>query len=50
MRAQRNALREEWAKMDRPPLIALTGINAGLILVGNLGSKCGKQSTARAHL
>jgi adenylate cyclase len=39
MREQRNALREEWAKMGRPPLIARTGVNSGLMLVGNLGSK-----------
>jgi len=39
MREQRDALREAWAKMDRPPLIARTGINSGLMLVGNLGSK-----------
>jgi adenylate cyclase len=39
MREHRNALREEWAKLDRPPLIARTGINSGLMLVGNLGSK-----------
>jgi adenylate cyclase len=39
MREHRNALREEWAKLGRPPLIARTGINSGLMLVGNLGSK-----------
>jgi len=39
MREQRAALRAEWAKLDRPPLIARTGINSGLMLVGNLGSK-----------
>jgi adenylate cyclase len=39
MREHRAALREEWAKIGRPPLIARTGINSGLMLVGNLGSK-----------
>ena len=39
MREHRNALRTEWAKLGRPPLIARTGINSGLMLVGNLGSK-----------
>jgi adenylate cyclase len=39
MREQRAALRAEWAKVGRPPLIARTGINSGLMLVGNLGSK-----------
>lgn len=39
MRDHRAALREEWAKIGRPPLIARTGINSGRMLVGNLGSK-----------
>ena len=39
MQEQRKALSEEWAKVGRPPLIARTGINSGLMLVGNLGSK-----------
>jgi adenylate cyclase len=39
LREHRVALREEWAKLGRPPLIAGTGINSGLMLVGNLGSK-----------
>ena len=39
MRDHRKALREEWAKMGRPPLNARTGINSGLMLVGNLGSE-----------
>jgi adenylate cyclase len=39
MREHRKALREEWSKLGRPPLIARTGINSGLMLVGNLGSK-----------
>ena len=32
-------LAEEWAKIGRPPLTARTGINSGLMLVGNYGSK-----------
>jgi adenylate cyclase len=39
MREHRNALREEWAKMDRPLLLSRMGINSGLMLVGNLGSR-----------
>jgi adenylate cyclase len=39
MREHRNALRAEWAKLGRPPLITRTGINSGLMLVGNLGSQ-----------
>jgi adenylate cyclase len=39
MREHRNALREEWAKLGRPALSARIGINSGLMLVGNLGSK-----------
>jgi adenylate cyclase len=39
MREQREALSAEWTKIGRPPLIARTGINSGLMLVGNLGSK-----------
>jgi adenylate cyclase len=39
MREHRKAIREEWAKLGRPSLIARTGINSGLMLVGNLGSK-----------
>ncbi len=39
MREHRNALREEWARMGRPALIARIGVNSGLMLVGNLGSK-----------
>jgi adenylate cyclase len=39
MRDHRAALREAWGKIGRPPLIARTGINAGLMLVGNPGSK-----------
>jgi adenylate cyclase len=39
MRQHRKALRAEWTKLGRPPLIARTGINSGRMLVGNLGSK-----------
>jgi adenylate cyclase len=39
MRENRAALRQEWAKLGRPYLHARTGINSGLMLVGNLGSK-----------
>jgi adenylate cyclase len=39
MRAARHALSEEWAEQGRPRLKARTGINTGLMLVGNLGSK-----------
>jgi adenylate cyclase len=39
MRDERERLRDEWAKLGRPPLGARTGINSGLMLVGNLGSK-----------
>ena len=39
MRERRAELQEEWAKIGRPPLIARTGVNSGLMLVGNLGSK-----------
>lgn len=39
MREHRNALSEAWAKMGRPLLLSRMGINSGLMLVGNLGSK-----------
>lgn len=39
MRDARHALAAEWAKVGRPPLAARTGINSGLMLVGNYGSK-----------
>ncbi len=39
MQETRKALNEEWVKVSRPPLIARTGINSGLMLVGNLGSR-----------
>ena len=39
MRENRAALRAEWAKLGHPYLYARTGINSGLMLVGNLGSK-----------
>jgi adenylate cyclase len=39
MQEQRKALSEEWAQAGRPPLVARTGVNSGLMLVGNLGSR-----------
>ena len=39
MRDARHALGVEWAKIGRPVLRARTGINSGLMLVGNLGSR-----------
>ena len=39
MQEQRKALSEEWAQIGRPPLVARTGVNSGLMLVGNLGSR-----------
>jgi adenylate cyclase len=39
MRDRLQALRQEWAKIGRPPLAARTGINSGLMLVGNIGSR-----------
>ena len=39
MRDARHALGAEWAKTGRPRLRARTGINSGLMLVGNLGSR-----------
>jgi adenylate cyclase len=39
MREVRHALGAEWAKTGRPVLRARTGINSGLMLVGNLGSQ-----------
>ena len=39
MRDVRHALGTEWAKTGRPILRARTGINSGLMLVGNLGSR-----------
>ncbi len=38
MREQRNNLNSEWITTGRPQLSARTGINSGLMLVGNLGS------------
>ncbi len=38
MRDRRAALNAEWAEIGRPPLRARTGLNTGLMLVGNLGS------------
>jgi adenylate cyclase len=39
MREVRHALGAEWTKTGRPVLRARTGINSGLMLVGNLGSR-----------
>lgn len=39
MRDRRHVLAEEWAKLGRPPLRARTGVNTGVMLVGNLGSR-----------
>jgi adenylate cyclase len=39
MREARRAMSREWAERGRPELHARTGINTGLMLVGNLGSK-----------
>ena len=39
MQEARHQLAQEWAKIGRPPLKARTGINSGVMLVGNYGSK-----------
>jgi adenylate cyclase len=39
MLERRHALAAEWAQIGRPPLRARTGVNTGLMLVGNLGSR-----------
>jgi adenylate cyclase len=39
MRALRLTLAEEWVKSGRTPLRSRTGINSGVMLVGNLGSE-----------
>jgi adenylate cyclase len=39
MRDRLRALRQEWASNGRPPLAARTGINSGVMLVGNIGSR-----------
>jgi adenylate cyclase len=39
MRDRRRALSEQWALIGRQPLRARTGINTGMMLVGNLGSR-----------
>jgi len=39
MRALRRTLNDEWARSGHPVFAARTGINSGLMLVGNLGSE-----------
>jgi adenylate cyclase len=39
MRAHRVTMCEEWLAIGRPRLAARTGINSGVVLVGNLGSE-----------
>ena len=39
MRAAREALSDEWEQIGRPRIKARTGINTGIMLVGNIGSK-----------
>jgi len=39
LRAARAELSQEWAKHGRPPVRARTGVNSGLMLVGNVGSE-----------
>jgi len=39
MREHRRVMSEEWVALGRPPLLARTGINSGVMLVGNLGSE-----------
>jgi len=39
MKAHREALTREWASRGRPPLGARTGVNTGVMLVGNIGSR-----------
>jgi adenylate cyclase len=39
MREVRQALGAEWSKIGRPVLRARTGINSGLMLLGNMGSR-----------
>jgi len=39
MRDRLQAMRQEWARIGRPPLTARIGINSGLMLVGNIGSR-----------
>lgn len=38
MREARRALNEDWIRQGRTPLTARTGINSGVMLVGNVGS------------
>jgi adenylate cyclase len=39
MKVQREAMTREWADRGRPPLRARTGVNSGVMLVGNIGSR-----------
>jgi len=39
MRDRLRVLRPIWEDMDRPPLRARTGVNTGIMMVGNVGSK-----------
>ena len=39
MRERRESLSDEWEKIGRPRIKARTGINSGIMLVGNIGSK-----------
>ena len=39
MQARRERLSDEWEKIGRPRIKARTGINSGIMLVGNIGSK-----------
>jgi adenylate cyclase len=39
LREARLALSQEWMKLGRPALRARTGVNTGLMLVGNIGSR-----------
>jgi adenylate cyclase len=39
MKTHREAMSREWADRGRPPLHARTGVNSGIMLVGNIGSR-----------
>jgi adenylate cyclase len=39
MQKHRHDLNQEWQEMGRPSLVARTGVNSGLMLVGNMGSE-----------